>query len=314
MNDEWASAALGAGITRSRASSEMNQPGQSVILLQMLIHIDVMASDQELRQIPLSSLQRASYNVRDSSSIEDLARSIKNQGVLEPLLVNESNRGERNYEIIAGARRAEAARKAGLETVPCLVMSVNPTQAELISIIENVQRLNYSAIERARVIEKIVERVGGNKSKTAEALGFSSSKVISEWLSPLDLDPEALNTLKPIAGPTMNRRTALLSTVPKNKQKTVAELLNEKARDEGQVRKIVNAVKEHPTEDPRTVVERLEKIPKPISVQVFLHERLNNALEQACQKERLSKSNLIQKFIEERLTQDGYLSKPDSDE
>ncbi len=165
-----------------------------------------MVENQELRQIPLSSLEKAPYNIRDAPSIDDLSRSIKNQGVLQPLLVNELNHGERKYEIIAGTRRAEAARKAGLETVPCLVMSVNPTQAELISIIENIQRLNYTDLERAKVVEKIVERFGGNKTKAAEALGFSSPKVISEWLSPLELEPEALSILKPVVGHSMNRR------------------------------------------------------------------------------------------------------------
>jgi hypothetical protein len=56
----------------------------------------------------------------------------------------------------------------------------------------------------------------------------------------------------------------------------------------------------------------MEKIPKPISVQVFLHEKLNNALELACQKERLSKSHLVQKIVEYRLTQEGYLAKPEA--
>jgi hypothetical protein len=106
-------------------------------------------------------------------------------------------------------------------------------------------------LERAQVVEKIVERFGGNKTKAAEALGFSSPKVISEWLSPLELEPEALSILKPVVGHSMNRRMALLSTVPRSKQEAVAEILNEKARDESQIRKIVSAVKEHPTEEPR---------------------------------------------------------------
>jgi len=274
----------------------------------------LMVENQELRNIPLSSLKKAPYNIRDAAasaiSMDELARTIKNEGVLEPLLVNELNHGE--YEIIAGSRRAEAAEKAGKETVPCLVMSVTSTHAQYLSIIENIQRQNLNEVERARVVEKIVERFDGNKTKAAEALGFSTPKIISEWLAPLQLEPEALRILKPVVGHSMTRRMALLSTVPRERQNAVAEILNEKARDESQIRKIVSAVKEHPTEEPRALVERIEKIPKPISVQVFLHEKLNNALELACQKERLSKSHLIQKIVEDKLTQEGYFAKAEA--
>jgi hypothetical protein len=107
----------------------------------------------------------------------------------------------------------------------------------------------------------------------------------------------------------MNRRTALLSTVPRNKQKIVAELLNEKARDETQTRRIVKAVLEHPTDDPRAVVERVLNEPKEISVQVFLSEKANAALEKVTQVTRISKSNQIKEYVEERLAKDGYLEK-----
>ena len=131
-------------------------------------------------------------------------------------------------------------------------------------------------------------------------------------LSPLLIDPEALSILRPIAGPTMNRRTALLSTVPRNKQKVVAELLNEKARDETQTRKIVKAVLEHPTDDPRAVVERVLNEPKEISVQVFLSEKANAALEKVCQDTRKSKSSQIKEYVEERLSKDGHFDKSDN--
>jgi ParB family transcriptional regulator, chromosome partitioning protein len=272
-----------------------------------------MYQKPEYKLIALSSLNKAPYNVRDpeGNTIEDMERSVKIHGILEPLLVNEVS--HENFEIMAGARRAEAARRVGLQEVPCVVMKLlSEPEAQLISIVENIQRLNLSAMERAKVIEKVVERFGGNRSKAAEALGLSSAKVISEWLSPLLIDPEALSILRPIAGPTMNRRTALLSTVPRNKQKIVAELLNEKARDETQTRKIVKAVLEHPTDDPRAVVERVLNEPKEISVQVFLSEKANAALEKVCQDTRKSKSSQIKEYVEERLAKDGYLEKQEN--
>lgn len=104
----------------------------------------------------------------------------------------------------------------------------------------------------------------------------------------------------------------MLSTVPRNKQKVVAELLNEKARDETQTRKIVKAVLEHPTDDPRAVVERVLNEPKEISVQVFLSEKANAALEKVCQDTRKSKSSQIKEYVEERLSKDGHFDKPDN--
>lgn len=85
-----------------------------------------MVENQELRQMPLSAFETAPYNVRHTSSVHDLAQSIKNQGALEPSLIEQLNHGERRYEIIAGIRSAEAARIAGLEVVPCIVMSKDP--------------------------------------------------------------------------------------------------------------------------------------------------------------------------------------------
>ena len=165
-------------------------------------------------------------------------------------------------------------------TVPCMVMSVSLTQAELISILENIQRFNYKPIERARVIEKIVERFGGNKMEAAKALGFKTTTVITDWLAPLEVDPETLRIIKPVDGQTTTRRVTLLASLPKANQKAVAEILNEKASNDIEARKIVMAIKQHPSEDPKVVVERVQTMPQPISVLVQVSPNVNEALDQ----------------------------------
>ena len=131
-----------------------------------------------LKTLKTDLLQPGKYQPRsfmDQSSLSDLAASIKEQGVMQPILVRPVN-GQR-YEIIAGERRWRAAQLAGLTEVPTLVRDV-PDQAALAwALVENIQRENLNPLEEAQGISRLVEEFGLTHENAAKAVGRSRSAV-----------------------------------------------------------------------------------------------------------------------------------------
>jgi ParB family chromosome partitioning protein len=111
----------------------------------------------------------------DEASLDELAESIRNQGVMQPILVRPIDGGR--YEIIAGERRWLAARRAGLAEIPALVRDV-PDQATLaLALIENIQREDLNPLEEAQGIRRLVEEFGLTHEAAAQAIGRSRSAV-----------------------------------------------------------------------------------------------------------------------------------------
>ncbi len=108
-------------------------------------------------------------------ALAELAESIKNQGVLQPLLVVATNNGR--YRIIAGERRFRASRQAGLETVPCIVKDLDVVHQMEISLIENLQREDLNPMETARGIKALKEQCGYTQEKISARLGKSRPAV-----------------------------------------------------------------------------------------------------------------------------------------
>ena len=108
-------------------------------------------------------------------SIAQLSESIRNQGVLQPLLVVPASNGR--YRIIAGERRFRAARMAGLETAPCIVKDLDITHQMEISLIENLQREDLNPVEAARGIRALMDQCGYTQEKVSTRLGKSRPAV-----------------------------------------------------------------------------------------------------------------------------------------
>ncbi len=110
----------------------------------------------------------------DPSALEELAASIRESGVLQPLLV--SREGER-YRLIAGERRLRAARLAGLASVPVIVRQTTPEDAFLLALVENVQREDLNAVEAARAYQRLTEDYGMTQEAVARRVGKQRSTV-----------------------------------------------------------------------------------------------------------------------------------------
>jgi ParB family chromosome partitioning protein len=108
------------------------------------------------------------------NELEDMARSIRQQGIIQPLLVRKDNNG---YELIAGERRLRAAKKAGLKQVPILVKTITDTDMLEMSIVENVQRSDLNPIEEAEAYHRLITEFGLTQDQAADRVGKSRSAV-----------------------------------------------------------------------------------------------------------------------------------------
>lgn len=115
----------------------------------------------------------------DESSLEQLASSIEQNGLIQPLLVRKKNQGG-GYQLIAGERRWRASQKAGLQTVPVVVRDVTKAEAYALGLIENIQREDLNPIEQARAYEQLLDEFEFTQSQLAEKLGKSRSSIANE--------------------------------------------------------------------------------------------------------------------------------------
>ena len=123
----------------------------------------------------------------EEKEITELSESIKNQGLIQPIVVRETSGGM--YEIIAGERRWRACQLAGLHSVSCVVMSVDEKNVYELALIENIQRENLNVVEEAKAYKNLIELNGLKNEELSKKIGKSSSH-ISNLIRILDLDDE----------------------------------------------------------------------------------------------------------------------------
>ena len=109
------------------------------------------------------------------SSLDELAQSIKSQGVIQPIIVRSIGNGA--YEIIAGERRWRAAKKAGLETIPAIIRDYSKSDGMAVALIENIQRENLNPLEEAQAIQSLLNACDMTHTQVAESIGRSRTTV-----------------------------------------------------------------------------------------------------------------------------------------
>lgn len=186
-----------------------------------------------LRQIPLDLLQRGQYQPRqdmEQEALEDLARSIKAQGLVQPIVVRPLPGGaagaEARYEIIAGERRWRAAQIAGLATIPAVVRQIPDSAVIAQSLIENIQREDLNPLEEAQAIQRLLNEFQLTHQEAADAIGRSRAAV-SNLLRLLELGEQARSLLRSGAI-EMGHARALLSLTDARMQAEVAALVAKK--------------------------------------------------------------------------------------
>ena len=133
------------------------------------------ASNEEIIEINLDELRVNPYQPRktfDENALKELASSIKEHGVFQPIIVKKSIKG---YEIIAGERRCRASKMAGLTTIPAIVRDFTDTQMMEIALLENLQRENLNVIEEALAYKAMIEKLGLTQEELSKRVGKSRS-------------------------------------------------------------------------------------------------------------------------------------------
>ncbi len=135
-------------------------------------------STADINRLPLTALQAGKYQPRqkmDVSALQELADSIREQGVMQPLLVRLVAPGK--YEIIAGERRFRAATLAGLKEVPVLVSGADDQAAAAMALVENMQREDLNPLEESQGLARLIEEFGFTHEQAAKAVGKSRSAI-----------------------------------------------------------------------------------------------------------------------------------------
>ncbi len=136
-----------------------------------------------LASIPVDLLQRGRYQPRvdmRQESLEDLANSIRSQGVVQPIVARPiagAGGAPQRYEIVAGERRWRAAQMAGLQEIPAVIRDVPDDQAIAMALIENIQRENLNPLEEARALDRLIREFDLTHEEAAEAVGRSRASV-----------------------------------------------------------------------------------------------------------------------------------------
>ena len=155
-------------------------------------------SDININKLSISNLVSNKFQPRkkfDEENLQDLTNSIKERGIIQPIIVRKSADHDSKYEIIAGERRWLAAQKAGLHEVPVVITDVSDLKSLEFAIIENVQRYDLNAIEEARGYQRLIDQFSYDQEKIAQFIGKSRSH-IANCLRLLNLPEEVLKLVE----------------------------------------------------------------------------------------------------------------------
>ena len=153
------------------------------------------ANQKSVKEIMINDISAGRFQPRsnfDEGKLLELTDSIKNHGVISPILVREM--GLNKYEVIAGERRLRASKKAGLETIPCLIDQKKDQDALESALIENLQREDLNAVEEARGYDRLKREFGLTQDEVASSTGKARS-TIANSLRLLNLSPKVLDML-----------------------------------------------------------------------------------------------------------------------
>ncbi len=211
------------------------------------------SQDKVLKEMPLDMIQRGQYQPRrdmDPEALEELAQSIKQQGVMQPIVVREISKNR--YEIIAGERRWRASQLAGLDKIPVIIRDVPDEAAIAMALIENIQRENLNPVEEAIALQRLQSEFELTQSQVAEAVGKSRS-TITNLLRLLSLKDD-VKTMLERGDMEMGHARALLTLEPELQSET-ARVIVGKGLSVRQTEALVRRIQTE-KENPKTAAKK----------------------------------------------------------
>ncbi|HFB63911.1 MAG TPA: ParB/RepB/Spo0J family partition protein [Aeromonadales bacterium] len=236
---------------------------------------NALKQSDTMKEIPVEYLQRGKYQPRRDMSeegLDELANSIKQQGVIQPVVVRAISADR--YEIIAGERRWRAAQRAGLANIPCVIRNVPDEAAIAMSLVENIQREDLNAIEEAFALQRLMQEFELTHQQTADAVGKSRT-TITNLLRLLNLAEET-RLLVERGDLEMGHARALLAMTGQEQQQTariiVAKGLTVR-ETESLIRKTLNPKKATPQKKDANSEHLQNKISEHLGSPVMLKQK-----------------------------------------
>ncbi|GED67072.1 stage 0 sporulation protein J [Brevibacillus reuszeri] len=189
--------------------------------LNALITSNLIEEGEQVKEVSVSEIRPNPYQPRkefDQSAIDELAGSIKEHGIIQPLIVRKSIKG---FELVAGERRLRAAKLAGLKQVPVVVKAYTDQQLMEIALIENLQRENLNPLEEAEAYEKLIAHHDYTQDQLAKKIGKSRPHV-ANMLRLLQL-PEGIRKMVSATELSMGHARALLTVSDEKAQQQLAK-------------------------------------------------------------------------------------------
>jgi ParB family transcriptional regulator, chromosome partitioning protein len=244
--------------------------------LDATVSSDTSLSEGQLRELAVEFLQRGKYQPRrdiNSEALEELASSIRTQGVMQPLVVRKVD--DEKYEIIAGERRWRAAQLAGLDVVPVIVREVSDEAAIAMALIENIQREDLNAMEESLALLRLQQEFQLTQQQVADAVGKSRSAVTNLMrLASLESEVQQLLERGDLELGHAKCLLALEGAKQINAARTVASVNMTVRQTEALVKKLLSGDKEKPAAEQSSSpdIQHLEdqiseKIGAPVKIQ-----------------------------------------------
>ncbi len=199
---------------------------------------DTVIDNNEIVNIPVDSILPNPHQPRTNFSedeLRELANSIKEKGVLQPIIVRRT--GEEEFEIVAGERRVRASKLAGLSTIPAIIKEIKDEESFEIALIENIHRSNLNPVEEAMAYKTLMEKFGYTQEKLAEKIGKDRTTV-SNTLRLLSLPHQVITMLKN-GDITAGHARALLSLKDEEKALEMAKEIKRKKLSVRETEKVI---------------------------------------------------------------------------
>lgn len=200
---------------------------------------EAAAREAEVRELPVSSLRPNERQPRrrfDEVALRELSESIREHGVLEPLVVRPVDGG---YEIVIGERRWRASQLAGIERVPVVIRSLDDREATEVALVENLQREDLNPIEEAEAYQRLIEEFGMTQEEVARRVGRDRSTVANR-LRLLSLEPEVKALIE--SGSLSAGHAKALLGAPYGTRATLARRIIDEGLSVRQVEELVRGV------------------------------------------------------------------------
>lgn len=236
---------------------ETKQPEQKEVVKEVIKEVIVEKQGDGVIELDIKKVDPNKDQPRkifDAASLKELSESIKQHGVIQPIVVNQQ--GDR-YMIIAGERRFRASLAAGLKTIPAVIKHYNDRQVKEVSIVENLQREDLNPIEAARAIKELMEEYNFTQETVADRIG-KSRPAIANTLRLLSLTPEVISLIEKNKLSAGHARCLVVVDNPIKQ----AEFANKASDGKMNVRELEKLVKEYqnpkPVKPKTRVVQSLE--------------------------------------------------------